>query len=161
MQHAADVAKPDDTIYVMAGRYNERIKVRTNGGDGQPIKFQAMPLCAATVSGFDLDEGGEGHDQRADAIEGWQQADDSTWSAPLAGEPKKVLRDGQPWTEFTYDKAVRRIMVKTGGDPPARFRDSRAEGGDRSGRQEGRTDRRNHRGEHASGTSLAAGALTS
>ncbi len=50
-------------------------------------------------------------------IEGWQRAADGSWSAPLAAEPKKVLRDGQPWTEFTYDKAARRIMVKTGGDP--------------------------------------------
>ncbi|MGA2258359.1 MAG: DUF1565 domain-containing protein, partial [Thermoguttaceae bacterium] len=55
VQHAADVAKPGDTVRVMAGRYNERIKVRTSGSEGQPIKFQAMPRRAATVSGFDLE----------------------------------------------------------------------------------------------------------
>ena len=55
VQHAADVAKPGDTIYVMAGRYNERIKVRTGGTEGQPINFQAMPRRSATVYGFDLD----------------------------------------------------------------------------------------------------------
>jgi hypothetical protein len=31
-------------------------------------------------------------------------------------EPKKVLRDGQAWSEFTYDQATKRIVVKC-GDP--------------------------------------------
>ena len=53
----------------------------------------------------------------ADLIEGWKREADGSWSAPLAAEPKRVLRDGQPWSEFSYDKAARRIMVKTGGDP--------------------------------------------
>jgi hypothetical protein len=42
---------------------------------------------------------------------------DGSWSAPLAPQPKKVLRDGQPWSEFRYDQAARRITVKAGGDP--------------------------------------------
>ena len=28
-----------------------------------------------------------------------------------------MLRDGRPWSEFTYDKAAKRIVVKAGGDP--------------------------------------------
>jgi hypothetical protein len=28
-----------------------------------------------------------------------------------------VLRDGQPWDGVSYDKAAKRIIVKTGGDP--------------------------------------------
>lgn len=40
-----------------------------------------------------------------------------SWSATLAAEPKKLLRDGQPWSEFSNDKAAKRIMVKSGGDP--------------------------------------------
>lgn len=43
-------------------------------------------------------------------------AADGSWSAPLPTKPRKVLRDGQSWAEFTYDPAARRIVVK-GGDP--------------------------------------------
>jgi len=53
----------------------------------------------------------------ADVIEGWKRETDGSWSAPLAVEPKKVLRDGQLWSEFGYDKAAKRISVKSGGDP--------------------------------------------
>jgi hypothetical protein len=53
----------------------------------------------------------------ADLIEGWKREMDGSWSAPLAVERKKALRDGQPWSEFSYDHAARRIMVKGGGDP--------------------------------------------
>jgi hypothetical protein len=28
-----------------------------------------------------------------------------------------VLRDGQPWKGFSYDRAARRIRVREGGDP--------------------------------------------
>ena len=53
----------------------------------------------------------------ADLIEGWKREADGSWSAPLAGEPKKVRRDGQPWSGFSYDQAAKRITMKTGGDP--------------------------------------------
>jgi hypothetical protein len=53
----------------------------------------------------------------ADMIEGWKHEVDGSWSASLVAEPKKLLRDGRPWSEFSYDKAAGRIMVKTGGDP--------------------------------------------
>ena len=53
----------------------------------------------------------------ADLIEGWKREVGGGWSASLAAEPKKVLRDVQPWSEFGYDKAAKRIMVKAGGDP--------------------------------------------
>ncbi len=55
VQRAADAAKPGDTVYVMAGRYNERIKVRTSGAEGRPITFRAMPRRSAIVGGFDLE----------------------------------------------------------------------------------------------------------
>ena len=54
IQRAADAAKPGDTVYVMAGRYEERVKVKTSGAEGQPITFQAMPRRSAIVKGFDL-----------------------------------------------------------------------------------------------------------
>jgi hypothetical protein len=53
----------------------------------------------------------------ADLIEGWKREVDGSWSATLAAEPKKVLRDGQRWSQFSYDKAAMRIIVKAGGDP--------------------------------------------
>ena len=55
VQHAADAAKPGDTVYVMAGKYDERVKVKTSGAEGQPIVFRAMPRRSATVGGFDLE----------------------------------------------------------------------------------------------------------
>ena len=54
VQHAADLAKPGDTVFVMAGSYAERIKVRTSGAEGQPITLRAMPRRSAVVGGFDL-----------------------------------------------------------------------------------------------------------
>ncbi|MGB2822149.1 MAG: DUF1565 domain-containing protein, partial [Phycisphaerae bacterium] len=54
VQHAADVARAGDIIYVLAGKYGERIKVRTSGAEGRPITFQAMPRRSAVVNGFDL-----------------------------------------------------------------------------------------------------------
>ncbi len=54
VQHAADLVKPGDTVYVMAGRYEERVKVQTSGEEGKPITFQAMPRRWARVYGFDL-----------------------------------------------------------------------------------------------------------
>src|SRR5580658_10199102 len=54
IQRAADGAMAGDTICVMAGKYDERVRVTASGVEGQPIIFRAMPRHAATVSGFDL-----------------------------------------------------------------------------------------------------------
>ena len=54
VQHAADGAKPGETVCVMAGKYDERVRVKAGGAEGQPITFRAMPRRVATVSGFDL-----------------------------------------------------------------------------------------------------------
>ncbi len=86
-------------MVLRGGVYRETLKP---GSDG--VTVRAMKGEKVTISG-------------ADAIEGWQRAADGSWSAPLAAGSKKVLRDGRPWTEFTFDKAARRIRVKTGGDP--------------------------------------------
>lgn len=53
----------------------------------------------------------------ADLIEGWQREADGSWSAPLPAGPKKLLRDRQLWTQFSYNQPARRIMLKSGGDP--------------------------------------------
>jgi hypothetical protein len=96
---AMALAQDGETVVLRGGVYRETLKP---GCDG--VTVCAMQGEKVTISG-------------ADAIEGWQRAADGSWSAPLAAEPKQVLRDGLPWTEFTYDKAARRIVLKTGGDP--------------------------------------------
>ncbi|MCL5278607.1 MAG: DUF1565 domain-containing protein, partial [Planctomycetes bacterium] len=63
VQHAADVARPGDTVYVMAGKYDERVHVgakdlspvSTGGAEDKLIAFVAKPRRAATVRGFDLE----------------------------------------------------------------------------------------------------------
>ena len=54
VQHAADLAQAGDTVFVMAGRYDERVRVKTSGRDGQLITFRAMPRRMAAIHGFDL-----------------------------------------------------------------------------------------------------------
>ncbi len=54
IQRAADVAQPGDTLYVMAGRYDERVRIATSGREHQPVTLRAMPRRSAAVLGFDL-----------------------------------------------------------------------------------------------------------
>jgi hypothetical protein len=96
---ACAIAQPGETIMLRGGVYRETLRPASDG-----VTVRAMKGEKVTVSGADL-------------IEGWTREPDGRWSAPLAAEPKKVLRDGRPWSEFDYDKAARRIMLKTGGDP--------------------------------------------
>ena len=55
VQHAAGVVRPGDTVIVMAGQYDERVKVRNSGVGGRPITLRAIPRRSAVVGGFDLD----------------------------------------------------------------------------------------------------------
>jgi hypothetical protein len=93
------IAQPGETIVLRGGVYREVLAPKNDG-----VTIRALPGEKVTISGADL-------------IEGWQRQADGSWSAPLAGEPKKILRDGQPWGEFRYDQAAQHITVKTGGDP--------------------------------------------
>ena len=43
VQRTAEVARAGDTVCVMAGRYNERVVVKTGGSEGRSIVFRAMP----------------------------------------------------------------------------------------------------------------------
>jgi len=54
IQHAANVSKAGDTIFVMAGRYEERVKAAIGGASGQPISYKAKPRRSARTAGFDL-----------------------------------------------------------------------------------------------------------
>jgi hypothetical protein len=96
---ACAIAQPGETILLRGGVYREVLAPKNDG-----VTVRAMKDEKVTISGADL-------------IEGWKREVDGSWSATLAAEPKKLLRDGQPWSEFSYDQAARRIMVKVGGDP--------------------------------------------
>ena len=96
---ACEIAQPGETIVLRGGVYRGIVAPKNNG-----VTVRAMKGEKVTISGADL-------------IEGWKREVDGSWSAPLAAEPKKLLRDGRPWSEFGYDKATRQIMLKAGGDP--------------------------------------------
>ncbi len=81
------------------GVYREVLAPANDG-----VTVRAMKTEKVTISGADL-------------IEGWKREADGSWSAPLVAEPKKVLRDGQPWSQFRYNRTARRITMQTGGDP--------------------------------------------
>ncbi len=96
---ACAIAQPGETILLRGGVYREVLAPKSDG-----VTVRAMQGEKVTISGADL-------------IEGWKREVDGGWSATVAAEPKKVLRDGQPWREFSYDKAAKRMTIKTGGDP--------------------------------------------
>jgi hypothetical protein len=96
---ACAIAQPGETIVLRGGVYREVLAPKNDG-----VTVHTMKGEKVTISGADL-------------IEGWKREADGSWSVTLAAEPKKLLRDGRPWSEFSYDKAARRIMVKSGGDP--------------------------------------------
>jgi hypothetical protein len=99
LARACAIAQPGETIVLRGGVYREVLAPKNDG-----VTILAMKGEKVTISGADL-------------IEGWQHDADGSWSAPLAAEPRKVLRDGRPWSEFSYDQAAQRITMKTGGDP--------------------------------------------
>ena len=51
----------------------------------------------------------------ADLLVGWKR-DGDRWVTPLETRPQKVLCDGQPWNEFSYDAEARQMLVR-GRDP--------------------------------------------
>ena len=95
---ACAIAQEGETIVLRGAVYRETIRPASDG-----VTIRAMKGEKVTISG-------------ADAVEGWKRGD-GAWSAPLTAQPKKLLRDGRPWSEFTYDEAAKRIVVKAGGNP--------------------------------------------
>ncbi len=96
---ACAVAEPGETVVLRGGVYREVLAPRNDG-----VTVRAMKGEKVMISGADL-------------IEGWGREPDGSWSAPLALKPNRVLRDGQVWKGFSYDRAARRIRVREGGDP--------------------------------------------
>jgi hypothetical protein len=99
LARACALAQAGETIVLRGGVYHERLAPQHDG-----VTVRAMPGEKVTLSG-------------ADVIEGWKRAADGSWSAPLNDEPKRILRDSQPWNQFSYDQSARQITVKAGGDP--------------------------------------------
>ena len=86
LSKACAIAQPGETILLRGGIYRDVLAPKNDG-----VTVRAMQGETVTISGADL-------------IEGWKRQADGSWSAPLAAEPKKLLRDGRPWNEFRYDK---------------------------------------------------------
>ncbi len=80
------------------GVYREVLRPRSDG-----VTIRARKGETVRISG-------------AEVIDGWTRETDGNWSAKLDEEPEKILRDGQAWEEFIYDRTARRITLK-GGDP--------------------------------------------
>ena len=117
---ACAIAQPGETIVLRGGVYREILAPKNDG-----VTVRAMKGEKVTISGADL-------------IEGWKREADGSWSAPLAAEPKKLLRDGQPWSEFSYDAGRQANHGEDWRRPSAaRLRDGRAGAGHRPGRQDG------------------------
>ena len=95
---ACELAQPGETIVLRGGVYRETLRAASDR-----VTVRAMEGERVTISGADL-------------IEGWRREPDGSWSAVLSTAPTQVLRDGQPWREFTYDAAAKRLVVKR-GDP--------------------------------------------
>jgi hypothetical protein len=97
------VAETGETIVLYGGIYREALTVKKDG-----LTIRATKGEKVVISGADL-------------IVGWTRTEDG-WAAPLANRPQKILRDGQPWTNFIYTDyssrtATNKIILKTGGDP--------------------------------------------
>jgi hypothetical protein len=99
LAEACAIAQQGETIVLRGGLYRETLAPRHDG-----VTVRAMTGEKVTISGADL-------------IEGWRREVDGTWSAPLVAAPRKLLRDGEIWNEFSYDPATQRVTLKTGGDP--------------------------------------------
>ena len=98
LARACELAHPGETIVLRGGVYREVLRPKN---DGVTVRGTAGETVIIS---------------RADLIEGWSREADGSWSAPIANKPRKLLRDGQPWGKFSYDRVGKRIIVK-GGDP--------------------------------------------
>ncbi len=95
---ACALAQPGEMIALRGGIYRETLRPENSG-----VTIRAAPGEKAVLSGADL-------------IEGWTREPNDRWSARMRSRPSRVLRDGQPWTDFSYDETAARISVQ-GHDP--------------------------------------------
>jgi len=96
---ACELAQPGETILLRGGVYREVLAPKRDG-----VTIRAAPGESVLLSGADL-------------VEGWRRDADGGWSARLSSPPKRLLRDGRPWSQFRYDQRSQRLELKIGGDP--------------------------------------------
>ena len=94
---ALAMAEKGETIVLRDGVYRELVKPTKAGVILRPMKGEKVIITGA------------------DEISGWKR-DGDRWAAPLAAKPTKVLKDGKPFAEFTYDDGAKSIVV-SGFDP--------------------------------------------
>ncbi len=121
---ACALAQSGETIVLRGGVYREVLAPKHDG-----VTIRALAGEEVSISG-------------ADIIDTWKREADGSWSAPLAAEPQRILRDGQPWSEFRYDQASKRITMKTGGDPRLHVLETvlRRQGIDRVGKKDAKIE---------------------
>ena len=95
---ACELAEPGETIVLRGGIYRETLSPRNDG-----ITIRAAPGETVTISG-------------ADVIQDWRREPDGSWSTPFSPAPPELLRDGEPYQDFSYDSNRKRLVVK-GSDP--------------------------------------------
>ena len=54
VQLAVNLAKPGDTIFIMSGKYPERVTIKSSGAEGEFITLRASPRQSVVVQGFDI-----------------------------------------------------------------------------------------------------------
>jgi hypothetical protein len=57
IQHAADMARPGDTVYIKSGVYHETVTPRTSGTAAKPITFRPYGSGRVTIDGGDVVSG--------------------------------------------------------------------------------------------------------
>ncbi len=56
IRKAADSVEPGDTVLILAGSYDERVKLKRGGAGNHPVVFRsATPLAARVLHGFSID----------------------------------------------------------------------------------------------------------
>lgn len=55
IERGITASRPGDTVFVMAGRYDGRIRIARGGAEGRPLALVGRPRHAARVAGFDVD----------------------------------------------------------------------------------------------------------
>jgi len=115
---ALKMAQPGETVILRGGTYRELIAPPTDG-----VTLRAAEGEKVVVSGDDL-------------IIGWKRMGNGRWSAPLAAKPVLVLKDGKPFSGFTYDGTEKKILVE-GFDPRLRAMETvvRSRGIDLAGKE--------------------------
>ena len=109
IQHAANVMQPGDTAIVLAGNYNQRVRVSRSGQNGKPITFQALAGATVTMQGFQVNASYihiVGFD-----ITNHNQTDLTAWGIYLIGSNNTVSGNN------IHDLCAQGIYVSGNGNP--------------------------------------------